>query len=688
MKPDQLWFRHGGFPDRIYQQFIQFWLFFLIFVSCFPAIATTPRFDFTLENIRHPVFNIRSINIKRIVAPSPGLEINLGEVAIGKQTWHGLRLRCNPVYIDRESMNCSTGTLQIGERFLATTFKLSLQHKQFMLEIRPASNRSKEKWQLKIDWRADKWHGILRVVNGEGKFLFDLLPQGGDQIQIQQAILNGNIHLSGNEVSVSALSAQLDISQLSFSDVSGLHAGEGIDLLLNVNAQQKKNDWQWQSRITWAEGEIFWQPFYFSGEGHQLIANGIMEDERINITRGEFNLAGTGKADFSAVISIADRSLQQAWLSARDLELSTLFGSIIQPLAVDTALAETKAIGRVSVDWRYQGNNNHKLIIGLQDVSLIDMHKRFSIEELNAHIPWNSNEKRDGSIWFSNANMMGIPLGETHVSVESEGMQFSVPRAEIPVLDGKILIKDFVVSKQPSGWQWQFSGALAPISMEKLTESLRTQPMFGTLSGTIPKMSYVNSIMTMDGELVFGIFDGVAVARNLALSGPLSLTPHLTMDMAMYHIDLDLLTRAYSFGNMQGRVDVEVNDLELIDWEPVKFDAKLSSSKGNYERKISQAAVDNIIALGGGLAMTAIQRSFLGLFEQFGYAEIGWSCKLRGSACNMGGIGPTALDGGYMLIKGSGIPAITITGYNQKVDWPELLGRLRHAIESGNPIIH
>ena len=41
-----------------------------------------------------------------------------------------------------------------------------------------------------------------------------------------------------------------------------------------------------------------------------------------------------------------------------------------------------------------------------------------------------------------------------------------------------------------------------------------------------------------------------------------------------------------------------------------------------------------------------------------------------------------------MLIKGSGIPAITITGYNRKVDWPELLERLRHAIESGNPIIH
>jgi len=688
MKSDQLWFRRGSFSDCVYRLLTQFWLFLLIFILSFPIFAATPHFDFTLENIRHPVFNIRSIGIKLIGAPSLGLEINLGEVVIGKRVWRGLHLRCNPVHIDRESMNCDTGTLRIGERSLAMTFRLSLQHKQFVLEIRSASNKSKEKWRLEVNWHTSKWQGILKVVNGEGKFLADLLPQGDDRIQVHQAILNGNIRLSGDETSVSALSAQLNISKLSFSDVSGLHAGEGIDLQLDADAQQERNDWQWQGKITWSEGEIFWQPFYFSGEGHQLIASGTVEDERINIMQGEFSLVGTGRADFAAVAGIVDQSLQQVRLSARDLELSTLFSGIIRPLAVDTALAETEAAGRVNIDWRYQGDDNQELIVGLRDASLTDAHRRFAVEGLNVHIPWNSNEKRDGSIRFSNAQMVGIPLGETYIPIETDGMRFSIPRAEIPVLDGKMLIENLAASMQASGWQWQFNGSLAPLSMEELTESLNIQPMFGTLSGTIPRMSYANSIMTMDGELVFGIFDGVVVARNLALSDPLSLTPHLTMDMAMYHIDLDLLTRAYSFGNMQGRVDVEVNDLELIAWEPVKFDAKLSSSAGDYKRRISQAAVRNLIALGSGLAVTAIQKSFLGLFEQFGYAEIGWSCKLRGSVCNMGGIGPVTHDGGYMLIKGSGIPAITITGYNREVDWPELLRRLRHAIESGNPIIH
>ena len=205
MKPDRLWFHRDSFPGCAHRLFTQFWLFFLIFALCFPAAAITPRFDFTLENIRHPVFSIRSANIKLIGVPSPGLEINLGEVTIGKQIWHDLRLRCNPVHIDRELMDCNAGMLLIGERSLTMTLRLSLQYKQFVLEIQPASpNKSKDKWQLKIDWQTDKWQGVLQVVNGDGKFLADLLPQRDDQIQIHQAILNGDIRLGGNGTAVSS----------------------------------------------------------------------------------------------------------------------------------------------------------------------------------------------------------------------------------------------------------------------------------------------------------------------------------------------------------------------------------------------------------------------------------------------------------------------------------------------------
>ena len=154
----------------------------------------------------------------------------------------------------------------------------------------------------------------------------------------------------------------------------------------------------------------------------------------------------------------------------------------------------------------------------------------------------------------------------------------------------------------------------------------------------------------------------------------------------MRNLDLDLLTRAFSFGNMQGRIDVTVKGLELSNWKPVTFDAAVRSSPGNYPRKISQRAVQNISALGGAGAAAAIQRSFLGFFEEFGYSRIGLSCVLRNSVCLMDGVEPAP--NGYVIVKGGGIPAITVIGYNRSVSWDELIARLQRVTQgNAKPIV-
>jgi hypothetical protein len=180
------------------------------------------------------------------------------------------------------------------------------------------------------------------------------------------------------------------------------------------------------------------------------------------------------------------------------------------------------------------------------------------------------------------------------------------------------------------------------------------------------------------------LFDGTITAQNLALENPLSKVPRLTGDIAMRNLDLDLLTRTFSFGKITGRIDADVKALELVNWDPVRFDVRVASSAGDYPRRISQAAVQNISALGGAGAAAAIQRSFLGFFETFGYSALGWSCRLELDVCHMGGIENTPQ--GYVLVKGGGIPAITVLGYNRNVGWHELLARLKR-VTQGNVIV-
>lgn len=196
----------------------------------------------------------------------------------------------------------------------------------------------------------------------------------------------------------------------------------------------------------------------------------------------------------------------------------------------------------------------------------------------------------------------------------------------------------------------------------------------------IPKVSYRDKMLKVDGALLFRVFDGTVVASRIELFDPFGRMPRLSGNLDMQELDLDLLTRTFSFGNIQGRIDLSVNDLELVNWQPVRFDARLASSPGEYRKRISQKAVQNISALGGAGGAAALQRSYMRIFETFGYSRIGLSCVLRNDVCTMDGVEGEG-SGVYTIVKGGGIPAINVLGYNHRVGWQELLTRLKRVMQ-------
>jgi hypothetical protein len=203
----------------------------------------------------------------------------------------------------------------------------------------------------------------------------------------------------------------------------------------------------------------------------------------------------------------------------------------------------------------------------------------------------------------------------------------------------------------------------------------------GKASASIPLVTYTGGRLTTDGALGFNLFNGSLAVTNLSMQDPLGQAPRLNADLQFRNLDLGDLTRTFSFGAIEGKLDGDVEHLQLVKWQPVNFDARFISSPGRYPKKISQRAVQNISSLGGAGAAAAIQRSFLRFFEQFNYDKIGLSCKLRNDTCQMSGVESTPQ--GYIIVKGSGIPSITVMGYNQSVSWGELLSRIQR-ITAGN----
>ena len=642
-----------------------------------------PQITLSLDDIHSPILNAKAIQVRLTVPQMSLLEMELGEVAIQGKIWRNLRFSCHTFQFSKDLISCDDGILRLPKSAaIPAAFRFSSRNKSLDVKIRTTSKEGSDGWELSARWGGPEWDGRLTLINSQVSSIAELLPdKEREMLASTQGRVNGTARLRGDASGLAALEASLIVDGLAFSDVSGLHAGENItgQIIAKATRQdgEQVNLWKWRSEVTWPQGEVFWQPLYFTGQGHRFIARGEVDENVIRLLEGNLTLSGIGEANLSGVIERSTNTLRDFYLSADNLELSGLFSQVVKPFLASTSFTELKATGYAGIQWRYRNGASELLNLNLSDVSVEDERERFALRGINASIPWQPQRVSVTDISIQSGQLLHIPVGELRIPLEINGQNLTIPRLTFSVLDGEFTLENFSASHQAQGWSWQFSGGLSPISMQALTKALGSRPMYGTLSGTIPRVSYTGATLKVDGALLFKVFDGTVELRNMEVLDPMGRAPSLVADLDMRNLDLDLLTGMFSFGNMQGRIDVAVNGLELFDWKPIKFDASLVSSPGNYPRRISQAAVQSISSLGGSGAAAAIQRSFLHIFDEFGYTKIGWSCSLRSGICQMGGIESEHMPQGYVIVKGGGIPAITVIGYNRNVDWWELISRLQ-----------
>lgn len=496
-----------------------------------------------------------------------------------------------------------------------------------------------------------------------------------------------NLHLRCDcklRVAATEIAGQFALNDIQFSDARGLHAGEKIAGEIALEARREQAAWHWRLDLNWRAGEVFWSPLYLRG-GHRLLAQGSLASEAIRVGKGELKLQHIGEAMFSASWDRNTRELASAQVSAKTLKLPDLYDKILQPFLATTAAGKLRTSGALSFELNQGKTGIQSLELHLQDVHLDDKERRYGVFGVNGSIPWRRDAPTRAEIRVEGGELLRIPFGATRLEPELQGFSASLAHAQIPVLGGALEVGDFHAERPEEDWRWRLKAGLSAIPMQAVTAALGLPTMYGSLSARVPEVRYAESTLSVDGALLINVFDGEIEVRSLSILEPFGLTPRLYADASMRRLDLDRLTRTFSFGSITGRIDATLDNLVLANWRPVAFDAKLQSSPGDYPRRISQRAVENISALGGAGAAAALQRSFLGFFDEFGYSRIGWSCKLENGVCHMGGIEPAA--SGYVIVKGGGIPAITVMGYNRRVDWSELIERLRRVTRQGPYIV-
>jgi hypothetical protein len=489
------------------------------------------------------------------------------------------------------------------------------------------------------------------------------------------------------EMQASGLTARLQIDDLAFADVSGLHAGEKIGGTLEVEAAQKRDEWRWNATIAWRNGEIYWQPFFAAATGQRFSVRGVTSGTKTRVRDAVLQLPEIGTVALNAQFDHSAGVLDMLQARSNRVRVAPLYEQILKPLLQPTALADLHVEGEVSVAVDVSGEAITSVDLELHDLSVEDrQQRRFALFGASGRIPWRRDGASAGELAFKGAEFLKLPIGSAQIPFRTRGSGVAVSSVRVPILDGALQLRDFTAGTTEEGWRWRFSGQLEPISMAQLTEAIGMPAMHGSLSGVIPEVRYRRQTLAMDGVLVIRVFDGTVTASNVEFIEPFGRAPRLHGDLEMKTLDLDLLTRTFDFGAITGRIDARISGLELANWQPVRFDARIESSPGSYPKRISQRAVQNISALGGAGAAAAIQRSFLRFFEQFGYQKIGLSCRLNNGVCQMDGV--ERAPQGYVIVKGGGIPAISVIGYNRYVSWRELVDRLKRITQDNvKPIV-
>jgi len=616
--------------------------------------------------------------VLRLTDATPAtLQLVIGEVSIDQQRWRNVRVACADFSWQRGRVECRKGETDVGTR-IPLSFVYVIGEQTLELVLRPAVG---EAWTLRGRLAQPAPSLRLEIENGSLSRLGPWLP--AQWPKIMAGSLSGVIVLDG--AGLDRLAAELTVREVSFSDASGLHAADKLGAQLRLTTRREGGSWPYRASFNWTAGELYWQPLYLQGTGHTLSAEGVIDERRVSVAQGAARLAAIGEIRGSAIWDRNAKRLERADVTSGALDASQLYSQVMKPFFFGTALGELRVDGTTELALRWRDGQLNSAEAILRSLSFEDLNRRFAVFDANGRIPWHRTEETAVELEMKGGELLRVPFGRVKLPLTTRGMRFQLDTVEIPLLDGRLTMRGFAVEPPQEGWRWAFRGALSPVSMERFTQALGLPTMHGTVSAEIPRVSYARSTLEVDGAVLFRVFDGTMLANNVKLIEPFGKAPRLAADLEARNIDLELLTSAFSFGSITGRIDAAVSGLELANWRPVKFDAKLESSAGEYRRKISQRAVQNITALGGAGAAAAIQGTFLRFFDEFGYERLGLRCRLENGVCTMGGIEDAAQ--GYVIVKGGGIPALSVLGYNRQVDWSELVDRLRRVIQDNVPMI-
>lgn len=549
----------------------------------------------------------------------------------------------------------------------------------------------------------DAWNVKLDLRSASIPALSSMLQQFGVALPLQFASgdLSARIGAAGNGEEIDRLDIDANVDALSANNEAGSIASEALAFAVQARLQHTARAWTYEVELSSAAGQAYAQPVFLDLAVHPLKVRARGQrnaDGAIRVQHFDLQHDGVSAAHGEALVDLAQaQPVRELDLKLDALQLPAAYDTYLQPVMVDTSFKAVRSAGRIDGELRLSAGEPQRVSIRFHDV-LMDVNAgAMAIEGLQGHLFWHTDDvgeedvgERSRIAWSSGA-LFGLNLGPSELEFSTQARNFRLLQpTRIPILDGALQLESLRARNVGApNVAFMIDAEIQPLSVQQLSKAFGWPEFGGSLAGTISKLRMRDGVLTLGTTLEAQVFDGRVRVSDLKLEQPFGKWPRFYSNIALERLDLELLTSAFSFGRITGRLSGDIQGLELFAWSPIAFDAKLYTPPGDRSRRrISQRAVENIGSIGGGGAgvTAALSSGFLRFFEEFNYAQLGISCRLRNEVCEMNGAGP-APRGGYYLVEGRGLPRIDVIGNSRRVDWPRLVQQLIAATESGGPVV-
>ena len=614
------------------------------------------------------------------------------------------RIDCDRGGIDPRQIRCDQGVMHLQTPLLEQTqhtfsFTWQVAGRRLAFSL-PQLEFADGQMLLEAEWREAGWR-----LAGKGARI-DLAKAtawlGAAGLSLPVEGLGGqagfDLTAGGDDSGVTHADWEMRLEGVAFTDASGDYAGAGLTGSWRGRMSHNADGYGGGHAVRLTAGEILTPAFYLAADKKTIRLDADIQLsaglDHLAIDRLAFEHPDIVAFESSGALQLDPTLKPLRWeLSTRAFDPGALFAAWLQPVLTEPFFEQLQLAGRVRA--RASLSDSFALELDLEELAVAqgldnagNPGGNFHVQGVNGNLRWAQGRSSDSHLsWRGGELFGGIGFGpaDLKLSLDEHGIALREP-AELPLLDGSLQAEQFELTQTETGPRVAFRGFLTPISMKLFSQAVGWPPLAGQISGMIPGVSFQEGALQVDGVVLVRLFGGRVLIRDLGLTDLFGARPILSASIEVKDIDLETLTSTFSFGRITGKLEGRVDGLQLEDWRPVAFDAQFATPSDDDSRhRISQKAVDNISNLGGAGVAGAISRSFLSMFEEFGYHQLGISCRLSDGICHMGGVAPAPQ--GYYLVKGGGIPRINIVGFNRRTDWQVLIEKLQQVTEGGAPVV-